>query len=50
MKLIDLKNGVKGIGSYFNKLKNGIFGDEIVNVIVIKCFDDEINWVVKILK
>lgn len=41
LKPTDLKNGAKGIGSYFNKLKNGILGDEIVNATVIKCLDDE---------
>lgn len=47
LKPTDLKNGAKGIGSYFNKLKNGILGDEIVNATVIKCLDDETNWAAK---
>lgn len=50
LKPTDLKNGTKGIGSYFNKLKNGILGDEIVNATVIKCLDDETNWAAKTSK
>lgn len=50
LKPTDLKNGAKGIGSYFNKLKNGILGDEIVNATVIKCLDDETNWAAKTSK
>lgn len=43
----DLKNGAKGIGSYFNKLNNGRLGDDIANVTVSKCLDDETNWAAK---
>lgn len=50
LKPTDLNNGAKGIGSYFNKLKNGILGDEIVNATVIKCLDDETNWAAKTSK
>mgnify|MGYP001255345000 FL=1 len=50
LKPTDLKNGAKGIGSYFNKLKNGILGDEIVNATVIKCLDDGTNWAAKTSK
>lgn len=37
----DLKNGSRGIGSYFRKLNNGILGDDIRNTTVEKCLSDE---------
>ncbi len=47
LKPTDLKNGAKGIGSYFNKLRNGILGDEIANATVVKCLEEETNWAAK---
>lgn len=43
----DLKNGSKGIGSYFRKLRDGKLNDDIRNVTVEKCLDDAKNWVTK---
>ena len=43
----DLKNGSRGIGSYFRKLNNGILGDDIRNTTVEKCLSDEKNWAAK---
>ena len=43
----DLKNGSRGIGSYFRKLNNGILGDDIRNATVEKCLTDEKNWAAK---
>lgn len=43
----DLKNGSRGIGSYFRKLNNGILSDDIRNVTVEKCLTDEKNWAAK---
>ncbi len=43
----DLKNGSRGIGSYFRKLNNGIFSDDIRNTTVEKCLSDEKNWAAK---
>ena len=43
----DLKNGSKGIGSYFRKLYNGNLSNEIRNVTVDKCLESEDNWAAK---
>lgn len=43
----DLKNGSRGIASYFRKLQNGVLGEEIVNATVEKCLEDENNWAAK---
>ncbi len=43
----DLKNGSRGIGSYFRKLNNGILGDDIRNATVEKCLTDEKSWAAK---
>lgn len=44
----DLKNGKKGIASYFNKLKNGRLTDkEIVNATLNKCLESPENWATK---
>lgn len=43
----DLKNGSRGIASYFKKLQNGQLSDDIVNVTVEKCLEDESNWAAK---
>ena len=47
LKPSDLKNGSRGIASYFNKLQNGTLSDDIVNVTVEKCLEDENNWAAK---
>ncbi|MEG2900026.1 MAG: hypothetical protein RR983_06870, partial [Massilia sp.] len=44
---VDLKNGSRGIASYFKKLQNGQLSDDIVNVTVEKCLEDESNWAAK---
>ena len=43
----DLKNGSRGIGSYFRKLNNGILSNDIRNVTVEKCLEDAKNWATK---
>lgn len=43
----DLKNGSRGIGSYFRKLNNGILGNDVRNVTVEKCLEDAKNWATK---
>ena len=43
----DLKNGSRGIGSYFNKLANGKLSDDIRNATVEKCLESEENWTTK---
>lgn len=43
----DLKNGSRGIGSYFRKLNNGILGNDVRNVTVEKCLEDAKHWATK---
>lgn len=43
----DLKNGSRGIGSYFRKLNEGMLGDNIRNATVEKCLSDEKSWAAK---
>lgn len=43
----ELKNGSKGIGSYFRKLNDGKLGDDIFNATASKCLNDEANWAAK---
>lgn len=43
----DLKNGSRGIGSYFRKLNNGILSNDIRNATVEKCLEDAKNWATK---
>lgn len=43
----DLKNGSRGIGSYFRKLNNGDLSNDIRNVTVEKCLEDAKNWATK---
>lgn len=43
----DLKNGSRGIGSYFRKLNNGMLNSDIRNVTVEKCLEDAKNWATK---
>ena len=41
---LDLKNGAKGIGSYFKKIEAGTLGDDIRNVTVEKCLNNADEW------
>ena len=43
----DLKNGSRGIGSYFRKLYNGNLSNDIRNTTVEKCLEDAKNWAAK---
>ncbi|MDL2291929.1 UvrD-helicase domain-containing protein, partial [Bacteroides sp. OttesenSCG-928-F21] len=43
----ELKNGARGIGSYFRKLKGGELNDKIRNATVEKCLENESNWAAK---
>lgn len=43
----ELKNGAKGIGSYFRKLADGKLSDDIFNATAAKCLQDEANWAAK---
>ena len=43
----DFKNKSRGICSYFNKLKNGNFGDDIRNKTVEECLASAKNWATK---
>lgn len=43
----DLKNGSRGIGSYFNKLAKGELDDSLRNATVEKCLESEDNWATK---
>ena len=43
----DLKNGSRGIGSYFNKIGNGYLGSDVRNATVEKCLESEDNWTTK---
>lgn len=43
----DLKNGTRGISSYFNKILNGILSDDIRNTTVEKSLESEENWCTK---
>lgn len=43
----DLKNGSRGIGSYFRKLNNGNLGNDIRNATVEKCLESAKNWATK---
>ena len=40
----DLANKSRGIASFFNKLKNGIFDESVINKTVEKCLDAPSNW------
>lgn len=40
----DLRNGAKGIGSYFRKLKEGNLSDDIRNKTVEKCLIEKKEW------
>jgi len=43
----DLKNGSRGIGSYFRKIKDGKLTNDIRNTTVEKCLEDPKNWATK---
>lgn len=43
----ELKNGAKGIGSYFRKLADGNLSDAVFNATAEKCLRDEANWAAK---
>lgn len=43
----DLKNGARGIGSYFNKIASGKLGNEVRNSTVEKCLESADNWATK---
>ena len=43
----DLKNGARGIGSYFNKIASGNLGNDIRNATVEKCLEAAENWATK---
>ena len=44
----DLKNGLRGISSYFRKLDKGILSDkDVVNKTLESCLESENNWVTK---
>lgn len=47
VKVEDLKNGFRGIASYFNKLQSGKLDDSVRNVTVEKCLDCPDEWVKK---
>ena len=43
----DLKSGKNGIGSYFRKLANGNFKEDVRNATVEKCLEAPENWTTK---
>lgn len=43
----ELKNGSRGIGGYFRKIKEGKLTNDIRNATVEKCLDDPKNWAAK---
>lgn len=43
----DLKNGSRGIGSYFRKIREGKLTNDVHNTTVGKCLEDEKNWATK---
>ena len=43
----DLKNGVRGIGSYFNKIASGKLSNDVRNSTVEKCLEGAENWTTK---
>lgn len=43
----DLKNGARGIASYFNKISNGVLDDDVRNVTVEKCLNNNEEWSTK---
>lgn len=43
----DLKNGARGIASYFNKIASGKLSDDVRNATVEKCLEGAENWTTK---
>ena len=43
----DLKNGARGIGSYFNKIASGKLSNDVQNATVEKCLEGAENWTTK---
>lgn len=43
----DLKNGARGIGSYFNKIASGKLSNDVRNATVEKCLESAENWTTK---
>lgn len=43
----DLKNGARGIGSYFNKIASGKLSDDVRNTTVEKCLEGAEYWTTK---
>lgn len=43
----DLKNGARGIGSYFNKIASGKLSNDVRNATVEKCLEGAENWTTK---
>ncbi len=43
----DLKNGARGIASYFNKIASGKLSDDVRNTTVEKCLEGAENWTTK---
>lgn len=43
----DLKNGARGIGSYFNKIASGKLSDDVRNTTIEKCLEGAENWTTK---
>ena len=43
----DLKNGVRGIASYFNKIASGKLSNDVRNTTVEKCLEGAENWTTK---
>ena len=46
----DLKNGTRGIASYFKKLSEGKYAEDVRNATVVKCLESEENWATKTSK
>ena len=46
----DLKSGTRGIASYFKKLSEGKYSDDVRNATVEKCLASEENWATKTSK
>ncbi len=44
---LELKNGARGISSYFNKIESGILNDAIKNITVNKCLNSAEEWSTK---
>src|SRR5574344_175126 len=44
---VNLKNGARGICSFFNKLRNGELSDKIITTTVANCLENPENWVAK---